>query len=335
MPRERSAILLAHAAPDQFYAQQITAFLEAGCDVRCDPGLLRPGQDLAELAEQCVDPLLLLLSKDSWPKRLPRERWDPLLLELPLACVLLNPCPFPELLRRRAFFDNDDPHAARGVKRWLWQQRRESGEAIRFKWSEDLEELYVALADRPGSQTASADRARLFAREASAEFERVIWIPCHGRTLAECTGELGTELGLTMDEPEKQNRRRLLDTLQERRCLVVLDAPSDEALAELDVGGRSSVLVTTEPLELRETPRTFPYACELVRNKRYAEAYDLLYLLMEDSVDHRRLRARIDVDLRTLGPHRRSPAVAAVRSGSGASNGAVWVMWLQVIQQKL
>jgi hypothetical protein len=232
-----------------------------------------------------VDPLILLLSKDSWPKRLPRERWDPLLLELPLACVLLNPCPFPELLRRRAFFDNDDPNAARGVKRWLWQQRRESGEAIQFKWSQDLEKLYVALADRPGSQTASAEQARLFAREASAEFERVLWIPCHGRTVAECTGELGTGLGLTMDEPEKQNRRRVLDALRERRYLVVLDAPSDEVRAALDVGGRSSVLVTKEPLEMRETPRTFTYARELVRNRRYAEAYDLLYLLMEDSVD--------------------------------------------------
>jgi hypothetical protein len=285
MPRERSSILLAHAAPDQFYAQQMAAFLEAGCDVRCDMGLLRPGQDLVELAEQCVDPLILLLSKDSWPKRLARERWDPLLLELRLACVLLNLCAFPELLRRRVFFDHDHPHAARGVKRWVWQQCRESSEAIRFKWSEDLEELYVALADCAGAQSVSAEQARLFAHEAAAEFERVIWIPCHGRTLAECTGELGAELGLTMDETEKQNRRRVLETLRERRCLVILDAPSDEARAALEVGGRSSVLVTTEPLEVRETPRTFAYARELVRKRRYAEAYDLLYLLMEDSVD--------------------------------------------------
>lgn len=285
MPRERSPVLIAYAAPDQFFAQQIAAFLEAGCDVRCESGLLRPDQDLVELAEQCVNPLILLLSKDSWPKRLPRERWDPLLLELPLACVLLNPCPFPELLRRRPFFDNADPHAARGVKRWLWQQRRASGEAVRFKWSEELEKLCISLADCAGVQTASAEQARLFAREASAEFERVIWISCHGRTLAECTGELGTELGLTMDEPEKQNRRRVLEALQERRCLVVLDAPSEEARAALEVDGRSSVLVTTEPLETRETPRTFGYARELLRNRRYAEAYDLLYFLMEDSVD--------------------------------------------------
>ena len=171
MPRGCSPILLAHAAPDQFYAQQIAAFLESGCDVRCNLGLLGPDQDLVELAEQCVDPLILLLSKDSWPKRLPRERWDPLLLQLPLACVLLNPCPFPELLRRRAFFDNDHPNAVRGVKRWLWQQRRQLSHAVRFKWSEELEKLYVGLADRARVQTASGEQARLFAREASADFE--------------------------------------------------------------------------------------------------------------------------------------------------------------------
>jgi hypothetical protein len=285
MPRERSPILLAYAAPDQFYAQQIAAFLESGCDVRCNLATPGPGQDLVELAEQCLDPLILLLSQDSWPKRLPRERWDPLLLELPLACVLLNPCPFPELLRRRAFFDNDHPHAARGLKRWVWQQRREVGQASRFKWSDELEPLYVSLADRPGTQTASAEQSRLFAREASAEFECVVWIPCHGRTLAECTGKLGTDLGLSMDEPEKQNRRRVQDALRERRCLVVLDAPSDEARAALDCNGRSSLLITTEPLEIQEPPRTFDYARELVRTRRYAEAYDLLYLLMEDTVD--------------------------------------------------
>ena len=155
MARELSPILLVHAAPDQFYAQQIAAFLESGCDVRCDLGLLGPGQDLVELAEQCVDPLILLLSKDSWPKRLPRERWDPLLLELPLACVLLNPCPFPELLRRRAFFDIEHPNAARGVKRWLWQQHRQLSQAIRFKWSEELEQLYVGLADRGRDRAVS------------------------------------------------------------------------------------------------------------------------------------------------------------------------------------
>jgi len=279
MPPEHSSVLLAHAAADHDYALTLAAFLEAGCDVRCDLGLLRPGQDLVDLAEQCVDPLILLLSRDSWPQRLPRGRWDPLLLDLPLACVLLNPCPFPELLRRRAFFDAQDANAGRGLKRWLWD------DAARHTWSADLEELYTALADRPGKRESNAEAARRFAREAAGEFERVVWVPCHGRSLSESTGELGTQLGLTMDEPEKHNRRRVLESLRERRCLVVLDAPSGEVRAALAVDGRSSVLVTTEPVEVRQTPRTFDYALELVRSQRLAEAYDLLNLVMEETVD--------------------------------------------------
>ena len=279
MPPAHSSVLLAHATADHDYALTLAAFLDAGCDVRCDLALLRPGQDLVDLAEQCVDPLILLLSRDSWPQRLDRARWHPLLLELPLACVLVNPCPFPELLRRRTFFDAQDANAARGLKRWIW------GDAARPHWSADLEGLYAALADRSGMCDSSAEAARRFAREAAGEFERVVWIPCHERSLTESTGELGTQLGLTMDEPEKQNRRRVLESLRERRCLVVLDAPSEEVRAALEVDGRSSVLVTTEPVEVRQTPRTFDYALELVRSQRLAEAYDLLNLLMEEVVE--------------------------------------------------
>jgi hypothetical protein len=280
-------LLLAHAAADHPYARKLAAFVEQGCEVRCDPGegLLRSDQHLVDLAEQSTGPLVLLLSKDSWPERLPRERWDPLLLQLPLACVLLNACPFPELLRRRSFFDAGSGHAERGVKRWLWRQLREREEAARLEWSADLEHLYARLADRAGVEEASAESARRFAREAAGEFERVVWIPCHGRSLAECGGELGSQLGLVMDGREADNRRQVLETMSARRCLVVLDGPAEPVRAALGVESRCSILMTTEPLEIRETPRTFDYALDLVRSQRLAEAYDLLQMLMEETVD--------------------------------------------------
>jgi hypothetical protein len=287
MPRKHASLLLAHAAADHPYARKLAAFVEAGCDVRCDPGegLLRSDQHLVDLAEQSSGPLVLLLSKDSWPQRLPRERWDPLLLESPLACVLLNACPFPELLRRRSFFHAQSDNAERGLKRWLWRQLREPGEAARFEWSADLEHLYATLADRPGVRGASAESARRFAREAAGEFERVLWIPCYGRSLAECASELGAQLGLVMDGQEAENRRRVLETMAARRCLVVLDGPAEPVRAALVVENRCSILMTTEPSEIRETPRTFDYALELVRSRRLAEAYNLLQMLMEETAD--------------------------------------------------
>ena len=255
--------------------------------MRCDPteGRLRSDQHLVDLAEQSSGLLVLLLSKDSWPQRLPRERWDPLLLEHPLACVLLNACPFPDLLRRRAFFNTQHENAERGLKRWLWRQLRESAEASRAEWSSDLEDLYATLADRPGVKEASAELARRFAREAAGEFERVLWIPCYGRSLAECAGELGTQLGLVMDGREADNFRRILETMAARRCLVVLDGPAEPIRAALGVENRCSILMTTEPWEIRETPQTFDYALQLVRSQRLAEAYNLLQMLMEETVD--------------------------------------------------
>jgi len=202
-----------------------------------------------------------------------------------LACVLLNSCPFPELLRRRSLFDAQSGNAERGLKRWLWRQLREPVDAARFEWSADLEPLYASLADRPGVKEASAESAQRFAREAAGEFERVHWIPCRGRSLTECAGELGTKLGLIMDGREADNARRITETMAARRCLVVLDGAAEPIRAALGVGSRCSILMTTEPLQIRETPHTFDYALELVRSQRLAEAYDLLQMLMEETVD--------------------------------------------------
>jgi hypothetical protein len=279
------AVILAHVQEDHTLARDLAAFLELGCDVRCDPqaGLLNSGESLVDLAEQCTEHLILLLSKDSWPVKLPRERWDPVLLGRPLACVLVNPCPYPQLLRRGVFFDVHDRNAWRGLKRWLWQQRAAPNISPHLEWSADLEELYAALADKPGVLTAaSADLAIRFARQAAGEFESVVWVPCHGRTLVEATGDLGHQLGFTLDGEEARNQEQLHQFLAAGRYLVVLDAPEDALRDALTGGGRTSTLVTRESVKILETPRTFEYGRELVKQKRLAEAYVLFYALMDE-----------------------------------------------------
>ncbi len=193
--------------------------------------------------------------------------------------------PFPDLLRRRTFFDLQLGNAERGVKRWLWQQERDPSESARLMVRRSGGLLCAGLADRPGEQTSSAELARRFARQAEGEFECVLWLPCHGRSLVECTGELSVQLGLEPDGPERENRRRVAEILALRRCLVVLDAPANGVRSALTFQGRSSTLATAEPLELRETPRTFSFALGLVRTRRLAEAYDLLYTLLEEAVE--------------------------------------------------
>ncbi len=162
------------------------------------------------------------------------------------------------MLRRRNFIDATTNWltAQRLLKRWFRLRERESGAAPSREFSGDLEDLYLTLADRAGALHVSGAVASRFAREAEDEFEAVLWVPCQGRTLAQASGELGHQLGLTLDGPAKENCGRIRELLAARRCLVVLDAPWAEISQELTAGGRTSTAITREPVKILETPET-------------------------------------------------------------------------------
>lgn len=165
------------------------------------------------------------------------------------------------------------------MKRWIWGRG-----AHQQTWSADLEDLYGSLADRAGLVSeASAEVAQRFAREAAGEFESVCRIPCrqpfHG-TLAQVTGCLGAHLGLALDGPLHENLERLRAELTRRRCLVVLESP-DAAVREMfEIGGegrRASILITTSTdTATAPAPPEEEYAAQLIRARRYAEAYEIL-----------------------------------------------------------
>ena len=290
-------VFLAHARADHDAARQLAEFLEFGCNLTCfvEDGLIGPEQDLISMAEEglAADALVLLLSPASSPARWVRERWEPVLFDqarrgsVEVVTVLLRECAFPPLLRRRNFIDGTaDPLTARRLlKRWFWLREREAGTLPVTEFSSGLESLYSTLADRAGAAVASGADASRFAREATLDFEAVLWVPCHGRTLAQASGDLGHQLGLTLDAPAKENCIRIRDQLAAHRCLVVLDAPSPQISAELTASGRTSTVVTLDPVTIPETPETLVYARTLIAARRYAEAYELLYKLLDAVVD--------------------------------------------------
>jgi hypothetical protein len=281
------SVFLIHAEPDHEFASNLAEFLELGCDVQCfvSDGSIGPGEDIVSKTEKgtWANVLVLLLSQDSWPVRIARDRWEPLLLDpdLSLVSILLSKCRFPELLRRRNFFDASLPNELRRLKRWLWQRKYDRTELPGDQFSGDLEDLYAAIADRAGTWTANGASAERFAAEAEREFEAVFWIPCHGRSVAQAVGELGSQLGLTLDGQIKENLAQIRPLLVERRCLLVLDAPDEKTQAALTPGGRTSTLVTTEVVKRLDTPQTLDYARQLVLARRYSEAYVLLYDLLD------------------------------------------------------
>jgi hypothetical protein len=291
------SVFLAHARADHDAARQLAEFLEFGCDLTCfvDDGLIGAEQDLISVAEDglAADVLALLLSPESSPARWVRERWEPVLFDaarrggVEVVTVLLRECSFPPLLRRRNFIDGTASRLAaqRLLKRWFWQREREPATLAGTEFSSDLENLYAALADRGGTALTSGADASRFAREAAQDFETVLWAPCQGRTLAQAAGEMGHQLGLTLDGVAEDNCRHIRDLLAARRYLVVLDAPGPGIAAELTAGGRTSTAVTLDAVTVPETPQTLAYARALVAARRYAEAYELLYKLLDAVVE--------------------------------------------------
>jgi hypothetical protein len=287
-----------HARSDRDCAAQLAEFLELGCNLTCfvEDGLIGEGKDdLIAKAEEglCSDVLVLLLSPASCPARWLREQWERVLFDQPtqsgvdIVTVLLKECSFPALLRRRNFVDGTTNWrtARRLLKRWFWLREREPGTPPSSVFSEDLEDLYLALADRSGALPVSGDAASRFAREGAEEFEAVLWVPCQGRTLAQASGELARQLSLTLEGPAEENCRCIRDVLSRHRCLVVLDAAGAEIGEKLTAGGRASTIVTREAVTTVKTPETLAFARSLIAAQRYAEAYELLYRLLDAVID--------------------------------------------------
>jgi hypothetical protein len=126
--------------------------------------------------------------------------------------------------------------------------------------------------------------ASRFAREAAEEFEAVIRVPAHGRSLAQVAGEIGEQLGISLEATAEQNSDRVREFLGGRRCLLVLDAPEAEQAASVIPSGRTSTLLIEEPVSVVETPETLERARHLMNARRYAEAYELLYRLLDEEV---------------------------------------------------
>lgn len=288
------SVFPAHAPADEPFGLELSRFLEAGCDevIVASDAAVKPGGDLLSSAETglSADILLLLLSPASNLARWPRERWEPILFDQAaeagtrVGVVLLRECGFPDLFRRKLkFFDATSARlpALRRIKRWINSVRVGANPDMSF--SPELEALYRDLADRPGTITASAAIAGCFAREASPDFEAVCRIPAHGRTLAQIAGELGVQLGMTLDGPVEDNCRRIRELLSAKRCLVIFDAP-EVCVDSLIPSGRTSVLFSDECAG-PETPTTLAAARRLVSAGRYAEAYEILSRLYDAGVE--------------------------------------------------
>jgi len=243
------SIVFCYAPADESAACDLARFLEANipCQVSLDECRIRPDFDLIDTVDRALsaDVAVALFSPASMPASWKRDRWEPVFVQqaaevgTPLAIVLLEPCKFPELLRRTLFFDLsvDAKAGRRELKRRLMgiegpRPRRDSYESLR-----------EAVADWPATAfDVDAAAARSFAAECVGDFEGVYRIDCAGRTEAGIIGDAGYASGLTVAGNVGQNRAALIEACKDRRWLFVWENLPAERRELLTFGGRSSAL---------------------------------------------------------------------------------------------
>lgn len=247
-----------YAAADREIARSLAEFLERGADVRVflDEGEMREGDDLASKAREArmADIVVVLFSRESMPSRWPRAQWEDALVNEPaaegvrIAFVRCDDCVPPKVLAPQF-----TARQFRELKRWI-----RGHEPVASRPAGDLEVLGIAVADRPGMEFAdSAELAAAFAREFRHDFDGVFTLDCGRRTLAALAGDLGAQLGLTLEGPLVENLERLREFCEARRFLVVLEDVPELIPPELVFSGRCSTLAAPDssgaaPDEIRE-----------------------------------------------------------------------------------
>ncbi len=272
------SLVLCYASQDEEFARRLGRFLEINLpfEVSYGEGVVRPDFDLVEAAERALsaDVALVLLSPDSVPKTWNRQTWEPVFFRKPgelgalLGFVLVRACRFPELLRRRYFFDaSEDPvAAARELKRWLLRPQplihRET------ELAPELSALRVGIADRPGvAADVDPELATRFAGECAGDFEAVHYLDCLGRSRAGVVGDFGYALGLRLPGTLERNIDELQAWCRNRRILFVVAGldPEDTDLVRFE--GKPSVILTASagPVSLRDEAPCLPAIGDAVR----------------------------------------------------------------------
>jgi hypothetical protein len=261
-----------YAPADRALAERLAALLDRGANVRVflDEGQMAEGEGLADKARegQMADIVIVLFSRNSMPSRWPRAQWEDALVREPaaegirVAFLKCDDCIPPRVLEPMF-----DAARLREVKRWV--RGGEAGAPPTAELAADLEVLGIAIADRPGTETAgTVALAREFVRCFRGDFDAVLRVDCARGTLADMAGDLAWQVGLHLDGELADNLDHLRVFCAARRFLVVLEGG---APAELIFGGRCSTLISTEPGEpSRDTLRQM--ACDFDAAEDWIEA---------------------------------------------------------------
>jgi hypothetical protein len=257
-------VYLCHAPSEAETAGELAAFLERGTGARTfvEEARIEAGQDLVARVNdgRMADVVLVMLSPDAVPQRWKLEEWQDAFWNKPeeegvaVATVLVRGCRFPELLRRKNFFELGPRRLAsfRAIKRWIIGLRAPEpefvpGAPVLAPADTEVEILAAALADRPGlAVTPDSTTALGFAARHAGEFEAVLWAAAGAGDIA-LTGDLAAQAGFAADGPHEENVRRLQRVCAGQRLLVILDGAGEDRLGLFQAAGLTSVVAPPRP----------------------------------------------------------------------------------------
>jgi hypothetical protein len=259
-----ATLFLCYAAADRNAATRIAAFLERGADVRTflEEGEIQPDQSLVAKAREArmADIVVVLFSRQSLPPRWPRAEWEEPLVKEPaaegvrIAFARLDDCLPPRVLHPMFELGGLAVKGMRDLKRWV----RNPAAVPSPNVPADLEVLGIALADRAGMETVESHAAAEdFVAAFGEDFDAVVRLHCEQRSLAALAGDLAQQLGLRLENDLPRNLERIHEFCATRRFLIVMENAA-APVPELVFGGRSSTLVSTEPVDFTPEPGTLP-----------------------------------------------------------------------------
>jgi hypothetical protein len=227
---------------DAAFASECATYLQFQTSVFVQMAEAAAPEDLLDLIDQCLasESVIVVLSPSAIPTLWPRTEWEQIFKdpESKIAYIELQPCPFPQILKRRNFFQSKE-----SLRRWLIKVLNPDRIPPALPPGEKDESLLHLVNQAGTAQQVRRAAAEWFASNYWRDFENIYWVECGSWTRAGIIGEIAHAMNLRLPGTVDQNIAALHDHAQHERALCIFENLTEEFLELAELGGKSSILI--------------------------------------------------------------------------------------------
>jgi len=264
---------------DAAFAADLAQYLAFHTSLQTELAVSKDPASFLDTIEQCLtsEIVIVLLSPSSVPHPWPRPDWERVLIqcvrESAAHVAFLNhqDCPFPPILKRRAFFTTPIE-----LRQWAIHTLNPDRRAPALLTGEHDASLQP-LIDHPGLITnVKPGAANSFVSNYWRLFQNVYRVECGSATRFCVLGELACAMNLRLPGTADQNWEALQTHARHERALYVFNDLPEEFSELAGLGGKSSIIILEHEPERR--PVTLPQLKEMFFTPGVDEAFCLRQL---------------------------------------------------------